>query len=275
MNHKPSSHKNRNRVGVALGIAVLLASVTPASAQSRAVRAKLPASGRCTPRPRRVARRSSGSTRRTTTCTPWTCLRRRTSASPRSGRQLADEANHGSHSHYRAHGRPAPLRAAARQNRRRRVRERSSTIRGDLLLDVTQQARGSVKIQNVSLRMPSSTRWPTSSGSMPPASASLSFSPSLSPSRRCARRLCPRRARRLSTLLRADVGVDRARAQHRGAHRRLGRPQLALERRHQRHDAVLGHVVGAGGAAGDEAGHRRRRVDVALVLLLDQRQERP
>ena len=41
MNRKPSSHKNRNRVGVAFGIAVLLASVTPASAQSRAVRAEV------------------------------------------------------------------------------------------------------------------------------------------------------------------------------------------------------------------------------------------
>lgn len=41
MNLKSSSHKNRNRVGVAFGIAVLLASITPASAQSRAVRAEV------------------------------------------------------------------------------------------------------------------------------------------------------------------------------------------------------------------------------------------
>jgi hypothetical protein len=41
MNTKPSSHKNRNRVGIAFGIAVLLASATPAGAQSRAVRAEV------------------------------------------------------------------------------------------------------------------------------------------------------------------------------------------------------------------------------------------
>jgi hypothetical protein len=41
MNRKPSSHKNRNRVGVAFGIAVLVASITPAGAQSRAVRAEV------------------------------------------------------------------------------------------------------------------------------------------------------------------------------------------------------------------------------------------
>ena len=41
MNRKPSSHKNRNRVAVVFGIAALLASATPAGAQSRAVRAEV------------------------------------------------------------------------------------------------------------------------------------------------------------------------------------------------------------------------------------------
>ena len=71
----------------------------------------------------------------------------------------------------------------------------------------------------------------------------------------------------------ADVGVDRAGAQHRGVDRALAAAQVALERRHQRDDAVLGHVVGAHEAAGDQAGQRRRRVDVALALLLHERQE--
>jgi hypothetical protein len=41
MNRKASSHQNRNRIGIVFGIAVLLASATPAGAQSRAVRAEV------------------------------------------------------------------------------------------------------------------------------------------------------------------------------------------------------------------------------------------
>ena len=70
-----------------------------------------------------------------------------------------------------------------------------------------------------------------------------------------------------------DVRVHRAGTQHRGADRRVSRPQLALQGRHQRDHAVLGHVVGTGGAAGHQSRDRRRRVDVPLLLLLDQRPE--
>jgi hypothetical protein len=40
-NRKPSHRRNRTRVGVGFGIAVLVASIAPAGAQSRAVRAEV------------------------------------------------------------------------------------------------------------------------------------------------------------------------------------------------------------------------------------------
>ena len=71
----------------------------------------------------------------------------------------------------------------------------------------------------------------------------------------------------------ADVGIDRAWAEHRCRHIATSASELTFERCHERDHTVFGHVVGTHHAASGQTGHGRGGIDMAFALFLDQRQE--